>query len=94
MGEYLIGFVVLQGFSGTIIKPMFDALDAFFGHLCKLGALGDKPSDEAVSIFDGAFFPAVIGLAKVRAHLEVLIEHRVLKVLRSVVIRDTKYTKS
>src|SRR5581483_9238185 len=76
----------IQHFARSVVKPLFELINSLWRNILQRGFLRDITANEAVGVFHGSLFPAVIGLAKVRAHIEVFIEGHVLHVLGSVVI--------
>ena len=72
-----------------MIKPVFDALNRPVGDGSEVGFLRQETANEAVGIFDGAFFPGVIGFTEERAQSEALIEFDMQEILQAVVIGDT-----
>ena len=54
----------------------------------KVSAFWEEASDEAITLFNRAFFPAVVRRAKEGYHTELFIDDIVLRVFRSVIIRQ------
>lgn len=46
-----------QYFAGIIVEPVYSLLDLLLRHFCKICSLREKPSQQAVVIFIGPFFP-------------------------------------
>jgi hypothetical protein len=62
--------------------------DLFFGNLSNVGLLGQEASDQSDHVFNGSFFPAMIGIAEVRVCAKDFIGTFMFNVFFTVVIGD------
>ena len=65
-------------------------MDLLIRNVIKVGAFLEEPADDAVGIFDGTFFPGMVGFTEEGLGAELLVEEMVFMILRAVIVGDGK----
>ena len=71
-----------------MVEPRFNLLDLILGDGIKVGAFREEAADEAIGVFNGAFFPGMIGLTEIGVDAQLDVEQMMLLVFRAVIVGD------
>jgi len=84
----LIWRIEIKTFSGSGIEPFLDPEDVLVRDGIEVGAFRQETSDKAIGVFDSAFLPRAVWVAKERLKRKGLIEEKMKSIFSTIVISE------